>query len=68
MLVAVVTPPPQLNVALLVVDEAVNVSLVKVQVNTAGVEILAFGSVIFCTTETDVVPVQPFAGSVAVTL
>ena len=42
-----VTPPPQLNVAPPVVDDAVNVSLNIVQVKTAGAAILAFGAVIF---------------------
>ena len=46
-LVAVVTPPPQLKVALLVVDEAVRVSLVVVQVNVTGAAMLAFGATMF---------------------
>ena len=46
-LVAVVTPPPQLNVAPPVVDDAVKVSLVLLQVKTDGAAILALGIVIF---------------------
>ena len=47
LLAAVVTPPPQLNVALLVVEEAVNASLVLAQVSRVGVVILALGVVVF---------------------
>ena len=47
LLVAVVTPPPQLNVAPLVVDEALNVSLVVVHVSGAGEAMLALGGKIF---------------------
>ena len=46
-LFAVVTPPPQLNVAPPVVEEAVNTSLVFEHVNTAGALMLAFGGAIF---------------------
>ena len=47
MFVAVVTPPPQLKVAPPVVDDAVNVSAVVVQVSAIGAATLAFGTVIF---------------------
>jgi len=40
-------PPPQLNVAPVVVEEAVNVSEVVTQVKTTGAAILALGVVIF---------------------
>ena len=63
-----VTPPPQLNVAPAVVDEAVMFSLSVVQVRVTGVAMLALGAVIFCETGTDAVLVQPFAGSVTVTV
>ena len=43
----VVFPPPQLNVAPAVVDEAVKVSLVVTQVKTTGVAIAAFGTGVF---------------------
>ena len=46
-LVAVVTPAPQLKVAPPVVDEAVNVSLVTEQVKIEGGAILALGTVMF---------------------
>ena len=65
-LVAVVTPPPQLNVAPPVVDDAVNVSVVVVQVKTVGAATLAFGAVVFCVTVADAVLVQPLDGSVTV--
>ena len=42
-----VIPPPQLNVAPVVVEDAFSTSLVVVQVNTAGAAMLAFGVVIF---------------------
>ena len=45
--VAVVIPAPQLNVAPPFVDDAVNVSLVIVQVKTVGAAMLALGAVIF---------------------
>ena len=67
MFVAVVTPPPQLNVAPLVVDAAVNVVDVTAQVNVAGVPILAFGGLTVCVTVTAAVVVQPLDGSVTVT-
>ena len=66
--VAVVIPPPQLNVAPPVVEEAVNVSLMVVQVNIIGAAILAFGAAIFWVTVADAVLVQPFAGFVTVTV
>ena len=46
-LVVVVLPPPQLKVAPRVVDEAVKVSVVLVQVKTVGAPMLALGAVIF---------------------
>ena len=42
-----ITPPPQLNVAPPVVDEALNVTLVVAQVNMPGAAILALGGVVF---------------------
>ena len=42
-----VTPPPQLNVAPVVVDEAVNVSFSVVQFKTTGAAMLEFGAVMF---------------------
>ena len=44
---ALVFPPPQLNVAPVVVDDAVNVSLVVTQVKITGVEIAALGTGVF---------------------
>ena len=67
MLVGLVTPPPQLNVAPAVVEVAVNTSLVVVQVRMTGGAIPALGGVTVCVTVTEVVLVQPFAGSVTVT-
>ena len=61
-----VFPPPQLNVVPPVVDDAVNVTLVLVQVSIAGVAILTFGAVMFCVTDSEALVVQPFAGSVTV--
>ena len=66
--VVVIFPPPQSNVAPAVVDDAVNVTLVTAHVNTAGEAILAFGVVMFCVTVADAVLVQPFDGSVTVTV
>ena len=63
-----VTPPPQLNVAPPVVEEAVNVSLVVVQVKTVGAATLAFGTVVFCVTVAEAELVQPLDGSVTVTV
>ena len=68
MRVTVVIPPPQLNVAPAVVDEAVKVSVGDEQVIGEGVAILALGAAIFCVTVVDVVVVQPLDGSVAVTV
>ena len=45
--VAVVTPAPQLNVAPVVVEDAVNAWLVVEQVKTIGAAILALGLVMF---------------------
>ena len=67
-LVAVVIPPPQLNVAPPVVDEAVNVAVVVLQVKIVGAAMLMFGVVIFCGTVAEAVLVQPLPGSVAVTV
>ena len=67
-LLAVVTPPPQLNVAPLAVDEAVKTSLVTAHVNTVGEVMLADGVLMFCVTVVEAVPVHPLAGLVAVTL
>ena len=64
----VVTPPPQLNVAPAVVEEAVNISLVFKQVKTVGGTIAAFGGVTDCVTFVETVLVQPLAGSVTVTV
>jgi hypothetical protein len=61
--VAVVTPPPQLYVAPAVVDDAVIVTLVVVQVSVVGGAILTLGGVIFCDTATDAEAVHPLAGS-----
>ena len=47
MFAAVVTPPPQLKVAPPVVEDAVNVSLVVLQVKTTGALTPALGSVVF---------------------
>ena len=66
--VAVVIPAPQLNVAPPVVDEAVNTSLGLLQVRTVGAATLAFGAVIFWLTVAEAVLVQPFDGSVTVTV
>ena len=65
--VDVVIPLPQLNVAPVVVDEAVNISTVFEHVNWAGVAMLTLGGVIFCDTITEAVLVHPFDGSVTVT-
>lgn len=46
-MLAVVIPPPQLNVTPPVVDDAVKVSLVFVQLKTAGAEMLTLGTAIF---------------------
>ena len=63
----VVTPPPQLNVAPTVDEDAVIVTLRTVQVSAAGGVILTFGVVIFCVTVVEVDAVHPFPGSVTVT-
>ena len=68
MFVAVVFPPPQLNVAPPVVDEAVNVSLVSEHVRTTGVLMLTFGMLPFWVTVAAAVFVQPLLGSVTVTV
>jgi hypothetical protein len=67
-LVAVVIPPPQLNVAPPVVEEAVSVSEVVVQVKGTGGAMLTLGVMMFWVTVVDAVMVQPFAGSVMVTV
>ena len=63
----VVIPPPQLYVAPTVDEDAVIVTLRKVQVNVAGGAMLTFGVVIFCVTMVEAEAVHPFAGSVTVT-
>ena len=68
MLLDEVFPPPQLNVAPAVLDEAVNVSLVLVHVSSVGGEILRFGATISWIIVTEAEPVHPLDGSVAVTL
>ena len=45
--VAVVTPPPQLNVALAALDEALKVSLTLTQLNTVVAAMLAVGAFVF---------------------
>ena len=50
-----------------VVEDAVNVVLVLVQVSIAGVAMLALGVTVFCVTVAFEVDVHPLAGSVAVT-
>ena len=67
-LLVVVIPPPQLNVALLVVEDATSVWLVTEHVKTDGTAILALGGVVVCVTETEVLAVQPLIGSVTVTV
>ena len=52
----------------MVVDDAVKVSVVVVQVRTVGGAMLALGGVIFCVTVAEAVAVQPLAGSVTVTV
>ena len=66
-LLAVVIPPPQLNVVPVVVDEAVNVTVNVEHVKIAGGAIAALGAIIFCVTVDDAALVQPFVGSVTVT-
>ena len=65
---AVVIPPPQLNVAPPVLDDAVSTSLIAVHVKTVGAATLALGTVIFCVTFADAVAVHPLAGFVTVTV
>lgn len=67
-LVEVLIPAPQVNVAPVVVDVAVIVSLVLVHVSTEGTEIVRLGATTFWLTVTDTVAVQPFEGSVTVTV
>ena len=67
-LVVVVFPPPQLNVAPIVVDDTVNVSLVVTHVNVTGVEIVALGVGVLCITVVLAEVVQALAGSVTVTV
>ena len=67
-MLAVVTPPPQLNVAPLAEDEAIKVSMVLTHVNMVGEVMLAEGVLMFCVTVVEAVPVHPLAGLVAVTL
>ena len=67
-LTAVLMPAPQLNVAPGVVEVAVKVSLVFVQVKTVGAAIPALGGVMFWVTVAEAVAVQPLAGLVTVTV
>ena len=67
-LVEVVIPAPQLKVAPVVVEDAVSTWLIDEQVRTPGVAMLAFGVVMFCVTVVVAVCVQPFDGSVTVTV
>jgi len=67
-LLAVVIPAPQLKVAPPVVEVAVSVSVVLVQVKTVGGLMPELGAVMFWVTVTDAVLVQPLAGSVTVTV
>ena len=67
MLVAGGRPPPQSYVTPGVVDEAVSVTLVIVQVSCAGGAIVTFGTVMFWVTVVVVVAVQLLAGSVTIT-
>jgi hypothetical protein len=62
--------PPLLHakVTPVVVEDAFNVCDVVVQVNATGVAILTLGGVAVWVTVVDVEAVQPFAGSVAVTV
>lgn len=62
-----VPPPLHANVVPAVVEDAVNVVLVVVQFNTAGVAILTLGVVVFCVTVVEAEAVHP-PGSVAVTV
>ena len=55
-----------MKVAPVVIDDAVNVSLVLIQVRVVGAAILTLGGVIVCVTVTKAVFVQPFEGSVTV--
>ena len=66
--VDVVTPPPQLKVAPLVVELAVNVSLDVMHVNSVGTAILTLGVAMFWVTVAEAVLVQPLAGLVTVTV
>ena len=63
-----VIPPPQLNVAPVVVDDATSPWLVNAQVNTIGIAILTLGNTMFCVTIADAVLTQPVDGSVTVTV
>ena len=65
--VGVVIPPPQLNVAPAVVEVAVSVPVVLVQVRTDGGLMPAFGDVMFWVTVTAAEVVQLLEGSVTVT-
>ena len=59
---------PQLNDEPGADEDAVMLSLVLVQLNTEGIVMLAVGATRFCATVTEAVFVQPFVGSVAVTV
>ena len=66
--VADVIPPPQSNVTPVVVDEALSVTIVMVQVRSAGGAIVTFGMVMFWITVTEADAWHPVDGSVAVTV
>ena len=66
--VVVVFPLPQLNVAPVVVDKAVNVSLIVVHVKTVGEAIAALGIGVFWITVVLAEAVHPLDGSVIVSV
>ena len=61
-------PPPQANVAPAVVEDAVSVSKMLLQVKIDGGAIVALGATMFWVTLMVAELVQPFDGSVAVTV
>ncbi len=65
---AVIPVPDQLYVAPAVVELTLIVPLVTIHVKDIGVPALAFGTVVLLVTFTVVLAVQPFAGSVIVTV
>ena len=50
------------------VDDAVSITLVFVQLSIAGVAMLTFGAVMFCVTVAEAVLVHPLEGLVTVTV